>query len=133
MSPTAGHDQTRPEVRFEADATIHHVTCLGCGCACEDIGVRVRHARIVEAANACGLGRAWFSDGVVPTTVRVDNADAGLDAAVDAVVAMLASANRPLIYLAPEVSCEAQREVVALADLLRASLDTVSSDTVLSS
>jgi formylmethanofuran dehydrogenase subunit B len=46
---------------------------------------------------------------------------------------MLSKAASPLIYLAPEVSCEAQREAVALADLLRASLDTISSDTILPS
>jgi formylmethanofuran dehydrogenase subunit B len=110
-----------------------HVTCLGCGCACDDITVGVQDARIVEAANACALGRQWFGDGAVPTAIRVNNADVPLDDALDAVTAMLRSATAPLLYLAPEVSCEAQRQAVALADLLRASLDTVSSDTVLSS
>src|SRR6266540_2585990 len=32
---------------------------------------------------------------------------------------------RPLIYLAADVSCETQREAVAIADRLRAALDSV--------
>ena len=38
----------------------------------------------------------------------------------------LLTAHAPLVYLAPELTCEAQREAVAIADLLRASLDSVS-------
>ena len=123
----AGGPQTHQEQRVE------HVTCLGCGCACDDISVRVQSARIVEAANACPLGREWFGDGAVPATIGVDGAAKPLEHALAAIGAMLTAAASPLVYLAPELSCEAQREAVALADLLRASLDTVSSDTVLPS
>jgi formylmethanofuran dehydrogenase subunit B len=126
MSP-AGDPQTHQEQHLE------HVTCLGCGCACDDIGLRVADSRIVETANACALGREWFGDGVIPAAVRLHHTDSTLEPAVDAILAMLAKAAAPLIYLAPELSCEAQREAVALADLLHASLDTISSDTVLSS
>ena len=56
-----------------------HVTCLGCGCACDDIAVHVQDGRIVEAANACALGREWFSDGIVPTAIHLNNADVPLD------------------------------------------------------
>ena len=40
---------------------------------------------------------------------------------------------RPLVYLAPDLSCEAQREGVALADRLRAALDSVTSATAIGS
>ena len=40
-------------------------------------------------------------------------------------------ASRPLVYLAPGLTCEAQREGVALADALRAALDTITSDTAM--
>lgn len=112
---------------------VEHVTCLGCGCACDDIAVQVSNGRIAEATNACGLGRGWFGDGDVPAAVRVGRATATLDTALDAVAAMLTPAAVPLVYLAAEVTCETQREAVALADVLRASLDTISSDTVLAS
>jgi formylmethanofuran dehydrogenase subunit B len=124
---SSGGPQTLQDTRLE------HVTCLGCGCACDDIAVRVQNNRIVEAERACPLGRDWFGDGHIPAAIRVGNTDASLDTALDAVVTLLASAAAPLVYLAAELSCEAQREVVALADVLHASLDTISSDTVLPS
>ena len=126
MSP-AGDPQIQDEHRVD------HVTCLGCGCACDDINVRLQNGRIVDAANACTLGREWFGDGSAATATRVNNADAPMQAAIDALVDLLAPAAAPLVYIAPDVSCEVQREAVGLADLLRATVDTVSSDTALAS
>lgn len=108
-------------------------TCLGCGCACDDIALRVEAARIVEAGNACALGAAWFGDGTVPARVRVSGANAALDDAIEAAARMLAGARRPLIYLAPDISCEAQREATGIADVVRAVLDSVTSSTVMTS
>jgi len=56
-----------------------------------------------------------------------------IDEALDAAARLLARAARPLIYLAPDISCEVQREGVALADALRATLDSVTSATAMSS
>jgi len=108
-----------------------NVTCLGCGCACDDIAVVVEHARIVEARNACALGIQWFGDGTVPTRVRVDGRDVPLREAMLAAGQTLAGAARPLVYLAPDISCEAQRHGAAIADLLRGVLDTATSATAL--
>jgi formylmethanofuran dehydrogenase subunit B len=110
-----------------------NVTCLGCGCACDDIEVVVAGERIVDARNACQLGRGWFGDGHVPSAIRVDGTDVGLAQAVGSAAAWLCEAARPLVYLAPGLSCEAQREAVATADLLRARLDSVTSSTALAS
>src|SRR5215831_4270123 len=110
-----------------------NVTCLGCGCACDDIEVVVAGERIVDARNACQLGRRWFGDGHVPSAIRVDGTDVGLAQAVGSAAAWLCEAARPLVYLAPGLSCEAQREAVATADLLRARLDSVTSSTALAS
>jgi formylmethanofuran dehydrogenase subunit B len=126
MSP-AGGPQTQQEFLVE------HATCLGCGCACDDITVQVRGCQIVDARNACALGLEWFGDGEVPAAIRVDDRDATLDQALDAVRATLVASKAPLIYIAPDLSCEAQREAVALADLLHASIDTITSGTALSS
>ena len=112
---------------------VGNVTCLGCGCACDDIDVVVAGDRIVDARNTCQLGRRWFGDGQAPSAVRVDDADVGLEQAVRSAAARLGEAARPLVYLAPGLSCEAQREAVAIADLLRARLDSVTSSTALSS
>ena len=108
-------------------------TCLGCGCACDDITVVVRGERIVQARNACDLGAAWFGDGSAPAQARFQGRDVSIDEALDAAARLLARAARPLIYLAPDISCEVQREGVALADALRATLDSVTSATAMSS
>jgi acetoacetyl-CoA synthetase len=42
------------------------VTCLGCGCGCDDIAVTVQDGTITATERACPLGRAWFGDGTVP-------------------------------------------------------------------
>jgi formylmethanofuran dehydrogenase subunit B len=66
-----------------ADRLVLDVTCLGCGCACDDIRVTVRDSRIVEAAHACNLGLAWFGDGSLPNEAVVDGRRATIDAAVE--------------------------------------------------
>ena len=45
----------------------------------------------------------------------------------------MTSARAPLVYLAPDLSCEAQRSGVAIADALGARLDSVTSATVMRS
>jgi len=79
------------------------------------------------------LGVAWFGDGQVPARSMVDGQDAAVDAVLDAMANRLALAARPLVYLAPDLSCEAQREGVALADCLRAGLDSITSATAIGS
>lgn len=122
-----------PESAGGALVTHPHVPCLGCGCACDDIEVVVDTGgrRIVEARRACPLGLRWFGDGTAPARATVDGRPASRDEALDAATALLAAAARPLVLLAPGVTCEAQREGVALADLLRAALDSVTSATAL--
>ena len=123
MSP-AGDQLTQPRA-------VHHAICLGCGCACDDIAVHVFGDRITEARNACALGVRWFGDGVIPSAIRVNGADAALSDALAAISASIKQARQMAIYLAPEITCEAQREAIALGDLTRAVVDTISSATVL--
>lgn len=114
-----------------APLVVANVTCLGCGCACDDIDVVVRDGRVSEARNACHLGRRWFGDGQLPAVTRVDGAAVTLDEAVASAATRLGGAKRPLVYLAPGTSCEAQRDAAAIADLLRARLDSVTTTTAL--
>jgi formylmethanofuran dehydrogenase subunit B len=116
-----------------AERVVRSATCLGCGCTCDDIDVVVRDGLIADARNACTLGLAWFGDGCLPARVRVSGADATVDAALDAAALLLTRATRPLVYLAPDISCEAQREGVAIADVLRAALDGVTSSGAMAS
>ena len=85
--------------------------------------------RIVEARNACELGRAWFGDGVVSSEIRVHGEDATIDDALDAAAELLGAAKRVLVYLAPDSTCEAQRAAVALADHLHGVVDDITSST----
>jgi formylmethanofuran dehydrogenase subunit B len=116
-----------------AERVERHVTCLGCGCGCDDIDVSIREGRIVDTGRACSLGSAWFGDGSAPARSQVDGRDAEPDAALASLAHLLKRAKRPLIFLAPGTSCEAQRLAVGLADMCRAGLDNVSSSTVLHS
>jgi formylmethanofuran dehydrogenase subunit B len=108
-------------------------TCLGCGCTCDDIDIVVEGSRIVEAQRACAMGVEWFGDGRVPAHALVDGRRATLEAALDAAAALVARARRPLVYLAPDLSLEAQREAIALADRTRGALDGVASSGALGS
>ena len=115
---------------MSVDQVIEHVTCLGCGCACDDIAPVVRRNRIVEARNACPLGVAWFGDGTVPQEVRVAGRTASVEAALAHAATILTQARRPLVYLGGDISCEAQRAAVGIADQLRAVLDSATSEIV---
>jgi formylmethanofuran dehydrogenase subunit B len=122
---------TPPVPAESMDRLVEDATCLGCGCACDDIGISVRGDRIVEAARACALGAAWFGDGSTPALAAIDGTLAPVDTAVAAAGLLIGSARRPLVYLAPGLTNEAVREAAALADVLGAALDSVTSDTVM--
>ena len=102
-------------------------TCLGCGCACDDITVVAQGDRILEARNACTLGMAWFGDGRVPATVTIAGRDAAVDAALDEAPACSCGRNGRSCTSGPDISCETQRDGVAIADVLCAALDSVTS------
>jgi formylmethanofuran dehydrogenase subunit B len=104
-------------------------TCLGCGCACDDIDVRAEQGVIVEARNACTLGVKWFGDGRVPARVVSAGRDVTMEHAVEQATDMVGRAARPLVLLAPDISCETQRAAIGLSDLIRAAADSVTSMT----
>jgi formylmethanofuran dehydrogenase subunit B len=108
-------------------------TCLGCGCACDDIELHIEANRIVAARNACALGAAWYGDGSVPSRALVRGKESSLEDALRAASAILAGASRPLVFLAPDLSCEAQRAAIAIADSLRATIDSVTTASAVNS
>ena len=108
-----------------ASRTVEHVTCLGCGCACDDITVVVERGRLTEARRACALGAVWFGDGRVPNEVRIRGRAATLERALAQAVKVLTEAKRPLVYLAGDISCEVQRDAVAIADRLKGGIDSL--------
>ena len=108
---------------------MEHVTCLGCGCGCDDITVTVRGGRIVDTSPTCPVARTWFGDGSVPWEVLCAGKPARFEEAVAEAANVLAkSRGRLLVYLGPDLTSQAQRVAVALADLLGAMVDSATSD-----
>ena len=121
-APTRGA-RSRPD-------RIANVTCLGCGCACDDIVLTVREGRIVETEHACPLGAAWFGDGGVPGLVRVEGRESDVGTALDAAAALLRGARgRLFVFLGDDLTCAAQRATLGIADRLRAVADGAVSET----
>jgi formylmethanofuran dehydrogenase subunit B len=111
-----------------AGGRTEHATCLGCGCACDDITVVVHGGTIADAVNACALGRAWFGDGRTPAEIRSDGRAVPVERAIGDAAKLLGAARRPLVYLAPEITSEAQRATAAIADRLSAAIDSPTSE-----
>ena len=112
------------------DTRVDHVTCLGCGCGCDDISVTVRDGRIVEVTPPCPVSRPWFGDGVVPWEVRRNGRPADLNEALTEAAGLLRrQSGHVLVYLGADLTGGAQRSAVGIADLLRAAIDTATSRT----
>jgi formylmethanofuran dehydrogenase subunit B len=112
-----------------ASRTVEQVTCLGCGCACDDLSVRVNGGRIAEIAPPCPLGQSWFGDGIVPDKILRGGAPASLDEAIGGAADLLTAASgKVLVYVGTDLTTQAHRVVLAIADLLGAVVDQATSD-----
>jgi formylmethanofuran dehydrogenase subunit B len=110
---------------------VNDATCTFCGCVCDDMNLTVDLAehRITKAENACVLGRAWFKEHGIeerPFAV-VDGRETTTDEAVEAAAQILAKARYPVIYGLSDTTCEAQRQAVAIADMIGGTVDTTTS------
>lgn len=110
---------------------IENATCTFCGCVCDDMILTVdddQH-RIVKAKNACVLGRAWFSEHTIeeapPATIA--GQPATVDEAVEEAARILVEARFPVMYGLSDTTCEAQRQAVAIVDVVRGCIDTTTS------
>jgi formylmethanofuran dehydrogenase subunit B len=112
---------------------VEHVTCLGCGCGCDDITVSVSEGRIVDVTPMCPIGRAWLGDGLVPSEVLRAGQPASMDEALtEAATVLVGARERCLVYLGPDLSTQAQRVALAIADVIRATVDSATSGTAAS-
>ncbi len=106
---------------------VKNATCTFCGCVCDDIELHADGERITKTKNACILGEAWFrnhtAEKLFPEAL-IDGQPATIDAAVEAAADYLYEANMPLVYGLSNVTCEAQREAVALAELIGGVIDS---------
>jgi formylmethanofuran dehydrogenase subunit B len=106
---------------------VKNATCTFCGCVCDDIELHADGTRILKSKNACSLGDAWFqnhtAERLFPDAL-VDGKPATLDAAVEAAASFLHAADMPLVYGLSNITCEAQREAVAIAELIGGVIDS---------
>jgi formylmethanofuran dehydrogenase subunit B len=109
---------------------VSHAVCTFCGCTCDDIELHTEGDRIVKAKRACSLGESWFTyhtaEAHYPPAL-IDGQPATLDAAVEAAAEVLARADYPLIYGLSNLTCEAQRASVLMAESLGGVIDSHSS------
>ena len=106
---------------------VKNATCTFCGCVCDDIELHADGERIVKTKNACSLGESWFkhhtAERLYPDAL-VDGRPATVDAAVQRAADLLYDANMPLVYGMSNITCEAQREAVSLAELIGGVIDS---------
>jgi formylmethanofuran dehydrogenase subunit B len=106
---------------------VKNATCTFCGCVCDDIELHAEGDRIIKAARACSLGDSWFknhtAEHLYPDAL-IDGQPATVDAAIEAAAGHLERANMPLVYGLSNITCEAQREAVALAELIGGVVDS---------
>lgn len=109
---------------------VKHATCTGCGCACDDIELHADGDRIVQCDNACALGESWFRSHEVNRNepgAYIDGKPVALDKAIAEAASILHAAHLPLVYDHGYVSCEAQREAVALTETVGGIIDSYTS------
>lgn len=106
---------------------VKNATCTFCGCVCDDIELHADGERIVETKRACSLGESWFrnhtAERLYPDAL-VDGEPATVDVAIEAAADLLYRANMPLVYGLSNITCEAQREAVSLAELIGGVIDS---------
>ena len=106
---------------------VKNATCTFCGCVCDDIELHADGERIVKTKRACSLGEAWFknhtAERLYPDAL-IDGKPATVDDAVEAAAELLHEADMPLVYGLSNITCEAQREAVSLAELIGGVIDS---------
>jgi formylmethanofuran dehydrogenase subunit B len=110
---------------------VEHATCTFCGCVCDDMDLTVDldAKRITKAKNACVLGRAWFAEHTIEDRpfALIDGKSATTEEGVEAAAQILAKARFPIIYGLSDTTCEAQRQAVAIGDMIHGNVDTTTS------
>ncbi len=110
---------------------VKNATCTFCGCVCDDMNLTVDldEKRITKAENACFLGKALFAEYVMEDRPHalIDGKEATTEEAIEEAAQILANARFPLVYGLSDTTTEAQRQAVAIADLLGANIDTTTS------
>ncbi|HMQ50836.1 MAG TPA: formylmethanofuran dehydrogenase subunit B [Anaerolineae bacterium] len=110
---------------------VENATCTFCGCVCDDmvLTVDLDQKRITKSKNACVLGKAWFAEHTIEERpyALIEGREATTAEGIEAAAQILAQARFPVVYGLSDTTCEAQRQAVAIADMVGANLDTTTS------
>jgi formylmethanofuran dehydrogenase subunit B len=111
--------------------TVKNATCTFCGCVCDDmvLTVDLDEKRITKAKNACVLGRAWFAEHTIGDwpVAMIDGKEVSKEEAIEEAAQTLVKAKFPIIYGLSDTTCEAQRQAVAITDIIKGTIDTTTS------
>ena len=118
--------ETLPGERHEL-TIVKNATCTFCGCVCDDIELHADAVRIVKTKHACSLGEAWFknhtAEHLYPDAL-IDGKEATVEEAIQVAASYLYDAHMPLVYGLSNITCEAQREAVHLAERVGGVVDS---------
>jgi formylmethanofuran dehydrogenase subunit B len=111
---------------------VENATCTFCGCVCDDMDLTIdlTEQKITKAKNACILGKAWFFEHSVDhdrPVATINGQPAALEDAIEHAAQILSNARFPITYGLSDTTCEAQKEAVAISDLVRGCIDTTTS------
>lgn len=110
---------------------VKNATCTFCGCVCDDMELTVDLDKkvITKAKNACVLGRAWFAEHHIDDrpVAMIDGKKVPLEEAIEEAAQVLVNAKFPITYGLSDTTCEAQKQAVAISDIIRGTIDTTTS------
>ena len=105
-----------------------NATCTFCGCVCDDIELHSDGARITQTKAACVLGGQLVQEPHrgAPLPRRADRRQARHASMRRSRrrPSISTTPNMPLVYGLSNITCEAQRESVALAELIGGVIDS---------
>lgn len=109
--------------------TIEDVTCLQCGCVCDDLIAHVDNNQVIRVERGCTQAENWLMGNAAEdlSEAKLSGKDASLAEAIADAAELLSTSRAPLV-LGPSLgSVDSQRAAIELAEKLGGSFDPGSS------
>jgi formylmethanofuran dehydrogenase subunit B len=116
-----------PDSAAAGPTVIEAVTCLVCGCLCDDLSVVREGGVLTRVEHACTLGREWLlrerADESARPPATIDGVPAEAEAAVSQAAGLLAGSRAPIVVGLGSCTQEGVAAALALADRIGAVVD----------